>query len=475
MSAYDTVIGLEVHCELKTQTKCFCSCKNEFGAEPNTNCCPVCLGMPGALPVLNQKAVEYAMRAGLALNCEISNVSVFERKNYFYPDLAKAYQISQLEKPLNVGGYVDIEVNGNKKRIRLNRIHLEEDAGKLIHGEMGGSLVDYNRGGVPLIEIVSEPDIASAEEAVAFLENLRNILVYTGISDCKMQEGSLRCDVNVSVKKVGESRLGTRTEMKNLNSFKAVFRAINYERDRQIKVLEEGGKILQETLRWDDNKGKSISMRTKEDSNDYRYFPDPDLIPIYVSKEYIDEVKSSIPMLPEARVNKYVKELGLPEYDAKQMVSDVVVCNFFESCFKMLPKAKLISNFIMTEIMRKLKETEGDTVINVTSENFTKLLSAIDKGEISNNAAKTVFEEMWKDNEDAEKIIERLGLKQMNNDDELAQLVENAIASFPQSVADYKAGNTKSIGFLVGQVMKTSGGKANPQKVNAMLTQMLNK
>lgn len=466
---FDTVIGLEVHCELKTKTKCFCGCKNNFGDEPNSNTCPVCLGLPGALPVLNKTAVEYAIKAGLAFNCEINNETVFERKNYFYPDLSKAYQISQLEKPLCVNGYVEINVNGTKKKIRLNRIHLEEDAGKLIHDGIGGTVVDYNRGGVPLIEIVTEPDIASADEAVAFLETLRNTIAYTGISDVKMEEGSLRCDVNLSVKPADSEVLGTRTEMKNLNSFKAVYRAINYEQKRQIEEIEDGHKIIQETLRWDDNLGESRSMRSKEDSQDYRYFPDPDLLPVYITEKQVESIKDSLPKLPTQLKQEYM-DLGLSDYDAGLLTETKQISDYFNEVLSKINQPKLVANFIINETLRKLKE-DDENKIDATS--LSELLVLVDKKEISTTAGKQVFEQMWKTGESATELVEKLGLKQMNNDDELKTIVEAAISANPQSVADYKGGKTSAIGFLVGQVMKASKGKANPQKVNEMLKSLL--
>ena len=468
---YDTVIGLEVHCELKTKTKCFCGCKNNFGDEPNSNCCPVCLGFPGALPVLNKKAVEYAVIAGLAFNCSINNESVFERKNYFYPDLSKAYQISQLEKPLCVNGYVEINVDGKPKKIRLNRIHLEEDAGKLIHDGIGGTVVDYNRGGVPLIEIVTEPDISSAEEAVAFLEALKNTIAYTGISDVKMEEGSLRCDVNLSVKPSDSVVLGTRTEMKNLNSFKAVYRAINYEQKRQIEEIEDGHKIVQETLRWDDNIGESKSMRSKEDSQDYRYFPDPDLLPVYISNEQIESLKNSIPKLPSELKQIYLG-YGLSDYDASLLVESKAISDYFNEVLSYVNEPKIVANFIINEVLRKLKECNEN---KMKAQELSELVTLVAKKEISATAGKQVFEKMWETGKSANALVEELGLKQVNNDDELLSYVVAAIQNNPQSVADYKSGKLSAIGFLVGQVMKASKGKANPQKVNEMLKAELEK
>lgn len=465
---YDVVIGLEVHCELKTNTKCFCGCKNEFGSEPNSNCCPVCLGFPGALPVLNKKAVEYAIMAGLAFDCSINNYSVFERKNYFYPDLSKAYQISQLEYPLCINGKVNINVGGVKKTVRLNRIHLEEDAGKLVHDGVGGTVVDYNRGGVPLIEIVTEPDISSADEAVAFLETLKNTISYTGISDVKMEEGSLRCDVNLSVKPKGSDKLGTRTEMKNLNSFKAVYRAINYEQRRQIEEIEDGNKIIQQTLRWDDSIGETKSMRNKEDSQDYRYFPDPDLLPVNITNEEIEKIKNSLPELPTKRYEKYL-ELGLSEYDANLLVSSKTISDYFNDVNNLVDNAKLVANWVINEVLRKTE----DNKILISVENFASLLNMVKASEISSTAGKQVLEQVWGTNKTPTEVVEKLGLKQNSNADELKQICETVVNNNPKSVADYKGGNVKAIGFLVGQVMKESKGKANPQMVNELLKSLL--
>ncbi len=474
---YDLVIGLEVHSELKTKTKAFCGCANEFGKSVNSNTCANCLGFPGALPVLNAKAVEFTVKMGLATHCTINKESVFERKNYFYPDLTKAYQISQLEKPLCEHGFVELEVGDKVKKVRINRIHLEEDAGKLIHDDFGnGSLVDYNRGGVPLIEIVSEPDLNSAEEVVEYLQTLRNILVYLDVSDGKMQEGSLRCDVNLSVKRKETEKLGTRTEMKNLNSFKAIARAINYEQLRQIEVLENGGKIKQETRRWDDNLGKSFSMRSKEDSQDYRYFPDPDLLPIYVSDEYINEIKSSIKLLPKARQDKYVLEFGLPKYDAKLLTSDLKFSEFFDEAVAKFNNPKAISNWIMTDIMRKLKESDSEEIeILISVDNFVELLKLFSSNEISSSAARTVFDELWGTDLTTIEVVNKLGLKQVSDESEITRVCQQVLNDNEKSVADYKSGNTRAISFLIGQAMKVSGGKLNPKIVTETLTKLLNK
>ncbi len=467
---YKMVIGLEVHSELKTKTKCFCGCKNEFGSTPNTHCCPVCTGMPGALPVLNQKAVEYAIRAGLAVNCRINEYSVFERKNYFYPDLPKAYQISQLEYPLCVGGEVEIETDGVKKTIHLDRIHLEEDACKLIHKDYG-TLVDYNRGGVPLIEIVSKPDIASAEEAVAYLKKLRSILLYIGVSDCKMQEGSLRCDVNLSLHKEGEP-FGTRTEMKNLNSFRAVQRAIEYEAKRQQEELEKGNKIIQETRRFDDATGKTYSMRTKEDAQDYRYFPDPDLIPIEVTKEYIEEIRSSLPRMAKQRAEEYVSKLGLTEKDAILLTEERSVADYFEEVLKDCNNPKFVCNWILGEVFKKMNATESEN-IKVSAKNMAKILNMYNNGEIGQSVARRLLDEVWATDKDPAQIVEEKGLKQINDEKGLETIIQKIIDDNPKAVAEIKAGNQKIMAFFVGQAMKATGGKANPKMVNELVNKLV--
>ena len=467
---YKMVIGLEVHSELKTKTKCFCGCKNEFGSIPNTHCCPVCTGMPGALPVLNQKAVEYAIRAGLAVNCRINEYSVFERKNYFYPDLPKAYQISQLEYPLCVGGEVEIETNGVKKTIHLDRIHLEEDACKLIHKDYG-TLVDYNRGGVPLIEIVSKPDIASAEEAVAYLKKLRSILLYIGVSDCKMQEGSLRCDVNLSLHKEGEP-LGTRTEMKNLNSFRAVQRAIEYEAKRQQEELEKGNKIIQETRRFDDVTGKTYSMRTKEDAQDYRYFPDPDLIPIEVTKEYIEEIRSFLPRMAKQRAEEYISKLGLTEKDAMLLTEERSVADYFEEVLKDCNNPKFVCNWILGEVFKKMNATESED-IKVSAKNMAKILNMYNSGEIGQSVARKLLDEVWDTDKDPAQIVEEQGLKQINDEKGLEAIIQKIIDDNPKAVAEIKAGNQKIMAFFVGQAMKATSGKANPKMVNELVNKLV--
>ena len=473
---YDVVIGLEIHCELKTKTKVFCSCKNEFGAEPNTNCCPVCIGLPGALPVINKQAVLYAIKAGVALDCTINETAIMERKNYYYPDMAKAYQISQLVKPSCVGGGLEIkDKDGNPKFIRLNNIHLEEDAGKLIHDErLGGTLVDYNRGGVPLIEIVTEPDLSSAEETVQFLENLKSVLQYIEISDCKMHEGSLRCDVNISLKPKGSDKLGIRAEIKNSNSFRAVARAIEYEIQRQSQLLDEGKEVKQETRRWDDNSGRTIAMRDKEDSQDYRYFPDPDLLPIVVEQKYIDQIKANMPMLRKDLEKKYVAELGLTEYDASVLTGDLNLVKYFEAVIKDFNKPKFVCNFILTNVLKKVKDSGAeDIIIPIEPSNFAKLLELYEGGKISQASCREVLDIIWENNANCEDIIKEKGLFQNNDEGELKKMIEALIAEFPQSVADYKGGNAKALSFFVGQLMKRTQGKANPGIANKLLKELL--
>ncbi len=475
---YEVVIGLEVHAELSTKTKIFCSCPTQFGAKPNTHCCPICMALPGTLPVLNEKVVEYAVRAGLATNCKISKDSKNDRKNYFYPDLPKSYQISQFDKPLCEEGYVEIELeDGNKKKIRLTRIHIEEDAGKLNHDEFGGgTLVDLNRAGVPLIEIVSEPDICSANEAESYLRKLKSILEYIEVSDCKMQEGSLRADVNVSVKKVTDEKLGTRTEMKNMNSFRSIVRAIEYEVDRQIDVLEAGGKIEQETLRWDDVSGKTFSMRDKEDAQDYRYFPDPDLVAIRLSDEYIENIKNTLPELPESRRKRYIEEYNLNQREAKLLTASKYLSNLFEGCVKICNNPKATSNWILSDISRILneKELEADQ-IPFTKEHLAELITLIEKGTISSTIAKKVVEELFENPESPSKIIQEKGWIQISDEGAIKEIVKTVLSSNPQSIADYKAGKERALGFLVGQAMKQTKGKANPQMLNKMLIEEINK
>ena len=475
---YEIVIGLEVHAELSTKTKIFCSCPTEFGGEPNTHTCPVCMAMPGALPVLNEKVVEYAVKAGLATNCEIARNSKNDRKNYFYPDLPKSYQISQFDMPLCEKGYVEIEdENGEKKKIGITRIHIEEDAGKLNHNEFGGgSLVDLNRAGVPLIETVSEPDIRSSKEAENYLRKLKSIFEYIEVSDCKMQEGSFRADVNVSVRKKGASEFGTRTEMKNMSSFRSIVRAIEYEADRQIDVIEEGGKIEQETLRWDDVSGKTFSMRDKEDAQDYRYFPDPDLVAIKLSDEYIENIKNNLPELPESRKARYMSELGLSEKDSNLLTASKHLSNMFEKASAICKNHKLVANWLLSDISRILneKEIEADQ-IPFTAEQLAKMITLIEKGTISSAIAKKVVEELFENPKDPEEIIKEKGWIQISDEGAIKEVVQKIIQANPQSVADFKAGKDKAVGFLVGQAMKETKGKANPQMLNKMFIEELKK
>ena len=474
---YEVVIGLEVHAELSTKTKIFCSCPTEFGGSPNSHTCPICMAMPGTLPVLNEKVVEYAVKAGLATNCEIARDSKNDRKNYFYPDLPKSYQISQFDKPLCEHGYVEIDTKEGKKKIRITRIHIEEDAGKLNHDEFGGgSLVDLNRAGVPLIETVSEPDISSSEEAESYLRKLKSIFEYIEVSDCKMQEGSLRADVNVSVRKKGDTKLGTRTEMKNMNSFKSITRAIEYEVDRQIDVIEDGGVIEQETLRWDDVSGKTFPMRDKEDAQDYRYFPDPDLVAIKLSEEYIKNIKNTLPELPESRKQRYLEEYQLSEKDAKLITSSKYLSDLFEGAIKVCNNAKAVNNWIISDISRILNETEMDPIeIPFDCNQLGKLVILIDKGTISSSIGKKVLTELFENPRDPEEIIKEKGWIQISDEGAIKEVVLKILEANPRSVADYKGGKDKALGFLVGQAMKETKGKANPQMLNQMFKEELNK
>ena len=474
---YEVIIGLEVHSELSTKTKIFCSCPTTFGGSPNTQTCPICMGMPGTLPVLNEKVVEYAVKAGLATNCEISRNSKNDRKNYFYPDLPKAYQISQFDQPLCEHGYVEIDTENGKKKIRLTRIHIEEDAGKLNHDEFAGdSLVDLNRAGVPLIEIVSEPDLRSSEEVESYLRKLKSILEYIEVSDCKMQEGSYRADVNVSVRRKGDTKLGTRTEMKNMNSFRSITRAIEYEIDRQIDVIEDGGEVEQESLRWDEVSGKTFSMRDKEDAQDYRYFPDPDLVAIKLSDEYIENIKKNLPELPESRKERYLTQYNLSEKDAKIITSSKYLSDLFENAIKVCNNPKAVSNWIISDISRILNETEMDPIeIPFDSNQLGKLIILIDKGTISSSIAKKVLVEMFEHPRDPEDIIDEKGWVQISDEGAIKDVVMRVLEANPQSVADFKGGKQKALGFLVGQAMKETRGKANPQMLNQMFLEELNK
>lgn len=472
---YEVIIGLEVHAELSTKTKIFCSCPTKFGAEPNTQTCPICMAMPGTLPVLNEKVVEYAVKAGLATNCEISRDSKNDRKNYFYPDLPKAYQISQFDKPLCENGFIEIDTEDGKKKIGLTRIHIEEDAGKLNHDEFGGgTLVDLNRAGVPLIEIVSEPDIRSAEETEKYLRKLKSILEYIEVSDCKMQEGSLRADVNVSVRKRGDTKLGTRTEMKNMNSFRSITRAIEYEVDRQIDVIEDGGKIEQETLRWDEVSGKTFSMRDKEDAQDYRYFPDPDLVAIKLSEEYIQNIKETLPELPESRKQRYLEEYKLSQKDANLITSSKYLSDLFEDAIQVCNNPRAVNNWIISDISRILNETEMEPIeIPFDSNQLGKLVILIDKGTISSSIGKKVLVELFENPRDPEDIIKEKGWIQISDEGAIQEVVQKILEANPQSIADYKAGKDRALGFLVGQAMKETKGKANPQMLNKMFLEAL--
>lgn len=467
---YEIVIGMEIHVELGTKTKIFCSCPTEFGQDENTHTCPVCLGMPGVLPVLNEKVVEYATRAGLALNCEIAHFSKMDRKNYFYPDLPKAYQTSQFDLPICTGGAVGIEVDGVKKDIGITRIHIEEDAGKLLHESADGTLLDVNRCGVPLIEIVTEPDLRSAEEARAFAEKVRNILEYTGVSDCKMEQGSMRFDVNLSIREKGSEVLGTRTEMKNLNSFRALIRAVQYESKRQIIELKKGREIIQETRKWDDAKGVSSSLRSKEEAHDYRYFPEPDLVPIVLEPSYIEKIKSELPELPEAKKKRYVDEYKLPEYDAGVLTTTGVTARFFEEAVALYNEPKQISNWMMVEIPPLLKENEQSMeTITITPAQLVELLKLVKDKVISGTSGKEVLKEMFISGKNAGDIVKEQGLAQMSDTGELEAIIEKIVADNPKSVEDIGAGNEKAYGFLTGQVMKATKGKANAQVTNEII------
>ena len=472
---YETVIGLEVHVELATKTKIFCGCSTAFGGAPNTHTCPVCTGMPGSLPVLNKQVVEYAMAVGLATNCQIHQYCKFDRKNYFYPDNPQNYQISQLYLPICHDGGIEIETAAGKKVIGIHEIHMEEDAGKLIHDEWEDcTLVDYNRSGVPLIEIVSEPDMRSAEEVIAYLDKLRLIVQYLGASDCKLQEGSMRADVNLSVREVGAEQFGTRTEMKNLNSFKAIARAIEGERARQIELIEEGRQVVQETRRWDDNKEYSYPMRSKEDAQDYRYFPDPDLVPVIISDEWLQAVKDRQPELRTEKLARYKKEFDIPDYDAEILTGSKHLADLFEETTELCGKPKKVSNWLMGETLRLLKEAgQEPEEITFSAEHLAKLIELLDAGTINQTVAKEVFEQIFREDIDPEQYVEAHGLKMVNDDNLLRTVVEQVIAANPQSVADYKGGKEKALGFLVGQTMKQMKGKANPGAVNKMLKELL--
>lgn len=473
---YETVIGLEVHVELATKTKIFCGCSTAFGGAPNTHTCPVCTGMPGSLPVLNKKVVEYAAAVGLATNCNITKDCKFDRKNYFYPDNPQNYQISQLYLPICRDGHVDIELeDGTVKPVRIHEIHMEEDAGKLVHDDWSGeSLVDFNRSGIPLIEIVSEPDMRSAKEVIAYLEKLRLIIQYLGASDCKLQEGSMRADVNLSVREVGTAEFGTRTETKNLNSFSAIERAIEAEKNRQIDLIESGEKVVQETRRWNDDKEYSYAMRSKEDAQDYRYFPDPDLVPIHISDEWLEEIRSRQPEFKTEKMKRYKEEFGIPDYDIEILTDSKKLADIFEQTTAICNNPKKVSNWLMVETMRIIKEKSMDVSdISFSPANLAALIKLTDDGSINSSVAKEVFEKIFDEDIDPVKYVEENGLKQVNDEGALKKTVEDVIAANPQSVEDYRSGKEKAIGFLVGQTMKAMKGKANPAMVNDMLKELL--
>ncbi len=475
---FEPVIGLEVHAQLKTDTKIFCGCTTAFGAPPNTNTCPVCLGMPGVLPVLNKKVVEFSMKMALATNCKISGYNQFARKNYFYPDLPKGYQISQYELPIAEHGWIEIETNGETKRIGITRIHMEEDAGKLVHDDHDSkSYVDMNRTGVPLIEIVSEPDIRSSEDASAYLKNLHSILRYLDICDGNMQEGSFRCDANISLRPVGEEKLGTRTELKNMNSFRNVQRAIEYEIRRQRDILLDGKKVILQTMLWDPDKNMTASMRGKEEAHDYRYFPDPDLVPVIISDKWIDEIKKTMPELPDEKKIRFINEYDLPVYDAEIMTSERELADYFEAARKFYPDSKKLSNWIMTELMRELKGEDATDIAKcpVTPKNLATLLTMIEQGTISGKIAKTLFVDMMNTGKDPETLVKEKNLVQMSDKGELVKIVQEILAENPNQVAEYKGGKTKLMGFFVGRLMKKTGGKANPGMANQLFSKELAK
>lgn len=467
---YEMVIGLEVHVELKTATKIFCGCSTKFGAAPNTQCCPVCTGMPGSLPVLNGKVVEYAVKAGLATGCKIATYSKQDRKNYFYPDLPKAYQISQYDLPLCSEGHLDIETESGKKRIGITRIHIEEDAGKLVHQEGKGTFIDCNRCGVPLIEIVSEPDMRSAEEAKAYLQKLRAIILYTGVSDCKMNEGSLRCDVNLSIRKKGSDKLGTRTEMKNLNSFQNVVKAIEYEYARQVSVLEEGGEVIQETRRFDMNTGKTSSMRSKENADDYRYFPDPDLVPIVVSPEFLEEIRKSIPVLPDQRKASYQEKYGLSSLAAETLVTRKDIADYFETVAGETEYPLLAANLVSGEVARLCPEEQA---VPVAPEHIAVLSDLLGQGKINGGTCKKVIAQLFREDGDPVAIIEAQGLQQISDPQVLRPMAEEVLRQSQKVVQDYKGGNKNAFHALVGQMMKKTQGKGNPQVIGQVLSELL--
>ena len=476
---YQVVIGLEVHTQLTTNTKIFCGCSTKFGSEPNSQTCPVCLGFPGALPVLNRQVVEYAIRAGLATNCSITQRNVFARKNYFYPDLPKGYQISQFDLPICQHGHLDIEVEGETKRIGITRIHMEEDAGKLVHADISevgdDSCVDLNRACTPLLEIVSEPDMRSPDEAIAYLKKLHQIVMYLGICDGNLEEGSFRCDANVSLMPVGSTVFGTRAELKNINSFKFIKQAIEYEMERQAEILDDGGKVIQETRLFDPNTGTTRSMRGKEEAHDYRYFPDPDLVPVLIPDQWIEDVRAELPELPEAKRARYVSELGLPEYDAEVLASSRELAQYYEETVALCPQAKIVSNWVMGEVARALNEDNNRSITDcpVTPALLADLLKLMEKGTISGKIAKTVFDEMYKTGKAPEKIVEEKGLVQVSDTGAIEAMVDEVLNNNPGQVEQYRGGKETVFGFFVGQVMRASKGKANPAVVNELLLKKL--
>jgi aspartyl-tRNA(Asn)/glutamyl-tRNA(Gln) amidotransferase subunit B len=476
---YQVVIGLEVHTQLTTNTKIFCGCSTRFGAQPNSQTCPVCLGFPGALPVLNEKVVEYAIRAGLATNCSITPRSIFARKNYFYPDLPKGYQISQFDLPICQHGHLDIDVEGERKRIGITRIHMEEDAGKLVHADLPGvgddSCVDLNRACTPLLEVVSEPDMRSPDEAIAYLKKLHQIVVYLGICDGNLEEGSFRCDANVSLMPVGSTTFGTRAELKNINSFRFIKQAIEYEMERQAEILDEGGRIIQETRLFDPSTGTTRSMRGKEEAHDYRYFPDPDLVPVIVSDEWIEEVRATLPELPEAKRARFAAELGLPEYDAEVLAASRELAHYFEETVALFGQPKTVSNWVMGEVTRALNDDgNGITDCPVTPALLADLLKLIEKGTISVKIAKTVFDEMYKTGKEPATIVQEKGLVQVSDTGAIEAIIDDVLSKEAGQVAEYRSGKDKLFGFFVGQVMRASKGKANPALVNELLLKKLN-
>lgn len=475
---YEAVIGLEVHAQLLTDSKLFCSCSTEFGAPPNENTCPICVGMPGVLPVLNRKAVEYAIKTALAMNCTIAPHSKFARKNYFYPDLPKGYQISQYELPLSLDGHVEIEVDERRRRIGIIRIHMEEDAGKLVHGEDLGqsaySYVDMNRCGVPLIEIVSAPDLRTPEEAKEYMMRLRTILQYLEVCDGNMEQGSLRCDANVSIRPIGSSTLGTKAEIKNMNSFRHVQRALEYEIQRQTRLLEEGGKVVQETRLWNESQGITLSMRGKEEAHDYRYFPEPDLVPCLVGQEWIEGVRATLPELPDARRQRFIEQYGIPAYDSGVLTAAKALANYFEESVRLYPKPKTVSNWVMVELLRELKGDEVEIEhCPITPEKLAELLNRIDQGVISGKIAKAVFEQMYRSGKRASEIIQEKGMTQISDLDELSTAIDQVLAAHAEHVSAYLQGKDKLFGYLVGQIMKATRGRANPELVNRLLREKL--